>query len=220
MAAIGLSGYLWWNSRATVTPLSPAAWIPLTHYSDSAVSPALSPDGRMLTFIRGRQTFFTPGEIYVKMLPDGEPVHMAHDPRPTIGPAFSPDGSRIAYGTVERRVFGWDTWVAPVLGGEPKLMLPNATGLTWLSPQRVLFSEIQAGRHMGLISATESRGDPRSLYWPEKEFGMVHRSWLSPDGKQVLLAEMGNSWEPCRLIPADGSSPGRKVGPEGGWCTY
>src|SRR5262245_46893190 len=190
MAAIGLSGYLWWNSRATVTPLSPAAWIPLTHYSDSAVSPALSPDGRMLTFIRVRYTFFTPGEIYVKMLPDGEPVPLTRDPRPKISPVFSPDGARIAYGTVDRPTFGWDTYAVSVLGGEPKLLLPNATGLTWLTPQRVMFSEIQpgAGRHMGLISASESRGDPRNLYWPEKEFGMVHRSWLSPDGKQVLLA--------------------------------
>ena len=44
----------------------------LTNFADSATSPALSPDGRMLTFIRGESTFIGPGQIYVKLLPDGD----------------------------------------------------------------------------------------------------------------------------------------------------
>ena len=47
-----------------------AQWVQLTDFADSATSPALSPDGRMLTFIRGPSTFFSPGQIYVKFLPD------------------------------------------------------------------------------------------------------------------------------------------------------
>ena len=41
--------------------------------------------------------------------------------------------------------------------------------------------------------------------------------YLSPDGKWVLLVEMDidHLWEPCRLVPADGSSSGHKVGPLG-----
>jgi Tol biopolymer transport system component len=51
---------------------------------------------------------------------------------------------------------------------------------------------------------------------------MAHRSYLSPDGKWVLLVQMDGDhlWEPCRLVPADGSSPGRQVGPPGGGCTF
>ena len=50
----------------------------LTNFADSATSPALSPDGRMLAFIRGVSTIAGPGQIYVKLLPDGEPVQLTH----------------------------------------------------------------------------------------------------------------------------------------------
>jgi hypothetical protein len=45
-----------------------------------------------------------------------------------MGPAFSPDGVRIAY-TVADPKFHWDTWVVPTLGGEPQPWLRNASGL-------------------------------------------------------------------------------------------
>jgi hypothetical protein len=50
----------------------------------------------MLAFIRGYSPFFGAGQVYVKILPDGEPVH---DNVLKMGPAFSPDGSRVAYTT-------------------------------------------------------------------------------------------------------------------------
>ena len=49
---------------------------------------------------------------------------------------------------------------------------------------------------------------------------MAHRSYLSPDRKQVLVVEMdARSWLPCRLVPFDGSSPGKPVGPAPAQCT-
>ena len=51
---------------------------------------------------------------------------------------------------------------------------------------------------------------------------MAHRSYVSPDGKWVLLVEMDQDhlWAPCRVVPMDGSSPGRQVGPPGAGCTF
>ena len=195
---------------------APSEWVQLTNFTDSATSPAISPDGRMLTFIRGAQTFVGPGQIYVKMLSAGEPVQLTHDSLEKMSPVFSPDGSRIAYTVVPP----FDTWVVPVLGGEPRLMLPNASGLTWIDGQHLLFSEIKSGAHMAVVTASESRAGKRDVYVPPRERGMAHRSYLSPDGKWVLLAEMDNDgWLPCRLVPFDGSSPGRQVGPPGAGCT-
>jgi Tol biopolymer transport system component len=197
-------------------------YVPLTTFADSATSPALSPDGRMLTFIRGESTFYGPGQVYVKLLPDGEPVQLTHDAFDKMDPAFTPDGSRITY-TVFRGA-SWDTWVVPVLGGEARLLLENAEGLTWIArddgPPRLLFSEV-TGRdvQMAIVTATESRADRRVIYMPP-ETGMAHRSRLSPDGTQVLIVEMSySSWLPCRLTPFDGSSPGRAVGPQPAQCT-
>ena len=56
-----------------------------------------------------------------------------------------------------------------MLGGQPTRLLPNASGLTWISDQRVLFSEIKTGLHMGIVTATESRADRREIYFPANE---------------------------------------------------
>ena len=102
----------------------------LTQFTDSAAAPALSPDGRMVAFIRGDNPFLTPDQIYVKMLPNGEPKQVTSDDRPKYGLAFSPDGSEIAYTALDSSGFSTDEVSA--LGGESHLMLKNAAGLVWL----------------------------------------------------------------------------------------
>src|SRR3989441_311433 len=89
-AVIGLYRYL--GHR---TPAGATNWEQLTFFTDSAVYPALSPDGCMLAFIRGDNTFLSRGEIYVKLLPSGDAVQLTHDSLLKLGPVFSLDGSRI-----------------------------------------------------------------------------------------------------------------------------
>ncbi|MBV9180309.1 MAG: PD40 domain-containing protein [Acidobacteria bacterium] len=195
-------------------------WVQLTNFPDSVTQPALSWDGRILAFIRGYSTWVGPGQIYVKLLPDGEPVQLTHDAALKTDPTFSPDGSRIAYTTLDFKDFSWDTVVSPTLGGDPQLLLRNASGLTWIGPKHVMFSEINAGVHMGIVAAEESRLGARQVYSPTDEPAMAHRSYSSPDRKWVLLAEMDKDhyFLPCRLVPMDGGSQGRHVGPLGGSC--
>jgi len=201
----------------------------LTNFADSATSPALSPDGRMLTFIRGESTFIGPGQIYVKLLPDGEPVQLTNDNFTKMSPKFTPDGARIGYSTgIGSRTGGaeatMDIWIVPVLSGQPRRLLTNAEGPTWFldaaGQPRVLFSEM-TGRdsQMSIVSSTESRAEQRNVYVPSTT-GMAHRSHLSPDRKWVLVIEMDRGkWLSCRLTPFDGSSPGKPVGPAPAQCT-
>ncbi len=191
-----------------------AQWTQLTNFTDSVQQPVLSPDGRMLAFLRGSENF-GPGQVYVKLLPDGEPVQLTHDESVKAWPSFSPDGSRVAY-TVAGN--DWQTWVTPVLGSQPQLLLSNASGLGWIDPQHVMFSEIKKGWHFAVVTSTESRTEERDVYVPARETGMAHRSRLSPDGNWVLVVEMDiDGWLPCRLVPFSGGA-GKPIGPPKGGC--
>lgn len=215
--ALAALGFLYWGRKQQRLQQT-GKWEQLTFFTDSAVYPELSPDGRMLTFIRGSDTFLGTGDIYVKLLPSGEPIRLTHDPTAKLSPTFSPDGTRIAYGVVDP----WDIWEVGVMGGEPRLMLRNASSLTWIDGgRRLLFSEIKSGIHMGIVTTDEGRGQSRDVYLPAAERGMAHHSYLSPDGKWVLIVMMDTFGVigQCRVVPFDAKGPEQLVGPVGAKCT-
>jgi eukaryotic-like serine/threonine-protein kinase len=222
VALLLIAAAIWRINSTPPAVTSPSEYIQLTNFTDSATAPSLSPDGRMVTFIRGGEAFLSRGQIYVKLLPNGESVKLTSDAMTKYGPVFTPDGAHIVYtrvGGAGAAVGGgaWDSWSVPALGGEPTRMLPNASGLTWLGEHRVLFSEIRTGLHMGIVTATEGRAESRDIYFPSHERAMAHFSYASPDRESVLIVEMDRTaaFQPCRLVPLAGGSTGRQVGPTG-----
>ena len=215
MVALVVGAIVFWRKNAGVTPLDSSQWVLLTNLSDEIFEPALSPDGRMLAFLRETGGL---AQLYVKLLPDGEPVQLTHDEiKDKLAPAFSPDGSRIAYGTSGHN---WQAWVVPVLGGQPQLLISNATGLSWIDASHVMFSEIKSGVHLAVVTATESRSEQRDVYVPPDENHMAHFSYLSPNHKWVLVAEMGGDSRmiQCQMVPFSGGAA-RFVGTNGS-CDY
>ena len=214
-----LAIYLYVRASRIVAKSDSNKWEQMTFFTDAVVYPALSPDERMLTFIRGKDTFLGPGDVYVKMLPSGEPVQLTHDESLVkLSPTFTPDGTQIVYGTADP----WDTWEVPVLEGQPRLILRNASSLTWIEGgRRLLFSEIKNGLHMGVVTTDEGRGQSRDVYLPVGNRSMAHHSYLSPDGRWVLVVQMNEMAEivQCRVVPFDGSSSQQLVGPAGSSCS-
>jgi serine/threonine protein kinase len=193
-------------------------WEQLTFFPDSAVYPTLSPDGRVLSYIRGGGTFAGPGNLYVQSLPSGDPVQLTHDSLYKLSPAFSPDGARIVYSTIDP----WNTWEVAVLGGESHPFLANSSSLSWIEGgKRLLFSEIKSGVHMAVVTTDESRAQGRDVYVPTGERSMVHHSYLSPDGRWVLAVVMGNDGNllPCRVVSFSGGNEEQTVGPPDAICT-
>ena len=172
----------------------------------------------MVAFLRSGRSFLTSDQIYIKLLPNGAVHRLTDDKRFKYGPAFSPDGSQIAYTVIESDAFA--TYTVSVLGGESHLLLKNAAGLSWLDQNQLLFSEIKSGLHMGIVTGTATRQHFRELYFPPHERGMAHYSQSSPDRKKALVVEMNErgDWANCRLISLEGAFPTRPAGPDGG-CT-
>jgi DNA-binding winged helix-turn-helix (wHTH) protein len=187
----------------------------LTDFTDSALAPALSPDGRMVAFIRGSSSFLTADQIYVKVLPNGEARRLTDDSRLKYNLAFTPDGAQIAYTVLQ--LPNWATYTVSVLGGDSHLFLNNAAGLTWLDQHQLLFSRTSSGQHMGIVTGTATGQEFRELYFPPHERAMAHYSSPSPDHKSALVVEMDEKggWAPCRFISLDGRFDARPIGPQG-----
>jgi hypothetical protein len=123
----------------------------------------------------------------------------------------------------------WSTWTVPVIGGDSRLLLNNASALSWVpgaSPSRVVFSEVDSGIHMAIVTAAEDGTDGRVVYSPVEHDAMAHVSFPSPDRKHLLGAEMEDGWRPCRLVPLERgrqSGPpaeaGALIGPPHGQCS-
>jgi eukaryotic-like serine/threonine-protein kinase len=216
IAAAGLAWYL----RSPKGPVTvPSEFVQLTNFSDYATAPALSKDGRMVAFFRGGGIFLGTGQVYVKLLPDGESKQLTDDPNAKYDPVFTPDGSRVAYTAQSLKERIWATWTVPVLGGPSTRLMPNTAGLSWYGPDRIVFSEVMPGtvKHMGIMTARENRAEERAVYFPNHEGGMAHYSYPSPDQHSILIVEMDRvgTFQRCRVVPMDGSSTGTQVGPEG-----
>ncbi len=217
LAAVALLAWRFGGSHRPVT--SPGEYIQLTNFNEPVTAPALSSDGRMVTFFRGGPYFMGEGQVYVKLLPDGESKQLTSDPKAKYDPVFTPDASRVAYTALAFKDSTFDTWTVPVLGGPPTRLMVNAAGLSWIGPDRVLFSEVMPGSllHMGIVTANESRANERAIYFPAHDRAMAHYSWLSPDRKWVLIVEMNGAteWQRCRVAPMEGNAASVQVGPRG-----
>ncbi|HEY1758192.1 MAG TPA: protein kinase [Bryobacteraceae bacterium] len=216
LAAAGLA----WYFRGPKGPVTvPSEYVQITNFSDYATAPALSRDGRMVAFFRDGASFQGTGQIYVKLLPDGESKRLTDDPNQKYDPVFTPDGSRVAYTVHNLKERTWSTWTVPVLGGPATRLMPNTAGLSWYGNGRIVFSEIMAGTvaHMGIETAREDRGDEHEVYFPDHERAMAHYSYPSPDQHSILIVEMDRqgTFQRCRVVPIEGGSAGTQVGPSG-----
>jgi Tol biopolymer transport system component/tRNA A-37 threonylcarbamoyl transferase component Bud32 len=113
-------GFVWWRGRSAAPPARPTL-TRITFDSGWTTDPALSSDGKLLTYASDRSGGNNL-DIWVQHLGGGDPVRLTNWNSDEMQPDFSPDGSRIVFQSNRQ---GGGIYVVPVLGGEPALVAPK-----------------------------------------------------------------------------------------------
>ena len=177
--------------------------------------PALSKDARFLVFAsdRGGQGNL---DIWLQQIGAREPIQLTSDPADETDPAFSPDGTRIAYRSEKG---GGGIYVVPTLGGDPMLLAPGGRNPRFSPDGRWI--AYWTGQIEGSTTRGSSRafiveaggGQPRAVH-PEMG-AAIYPAW-SPESDRLLVRGYKDSntresydyWS----LPIEGGSPLVKSG--------
>jgi Tol biopolymer transport system component len=215
LTALAGGTYVLVQQRRVQEPTSPESVIPVTSFPGIERSPALSPDGRQIAYVRtvGLNTF----DLYVQMIGAGEPLQLTRTPVLEMSPTWSPDGRFIAF--IRGAGAGKGLYVIPALGGTERLL---TSFFGWdanaLLPQAVDWS--RDGNTIAFVDKT-SGDEPWSVFLVSVDTGQKHRLTtppasffgdagvaFSPDGLTVAFTRMHQlgSGQLAR-VPVTGGDP-------------
>jgi dipeptidyl aminopeptidase/acylaminoacyl peptidase len=189
-------------SQARPDAKPPPHWRLATVYATGRPhSPSVSPDGSMVAFVLSVEGT---NDIYVMPVGGGQARALTSD-RASVAywedssPCWSPDGTRLAYGS------GGDTFVVAVTGG-PALRVGEMTPGAWLDNDRlVVVVERDRTTRLATVSVSDA--------WPQPfgpTGGNVGGVRATGDGRVLAVFWPRDDFSRSDIVVAD---------PEGGWRT-
>lgn len=188
----------WWllSGRAHPPPKEPLTFTPVTTDGRWKNRPHLSPDGKIVAY-----EWVEPGSheshIYVKLLDaDASPVRLTEHPAAEASPAWSPDGSEIAFVRLEENPA---IYVRPWLGGRerPLADIVGPVSSTYFLPalswspdgEWLAFAEKSTADEPARIVRVSLRTQEKQqlTFPPDGALGDLYPKF-SPDGRQLTFA--------------------------------
>jgi eukaryotic-like serine/threonine-protein kinase len=155
----------------------------ITNEPGVEITPALSPDGKMLAYAGGDPSNLT---VFVRQVSGGQAIPLAKG----IAPQWSPDGSKLAYTDSSGGIA-----IVPALGGSPQRLIDRREGgflgsPAWSHDGKFLayVDHVENFDAEGILVANADGSEPRRIMTVKE----VHSLSWSPDDSRLAFV-MGNA---------------------------
>jgi serine/threonine protein kinase/Tol biopolymer transport system component len=203
------AGWFAWRSSSFDEPA--ATITPLTSLAGDERYPTFSPDGGQVAFTwdgeRGENT-----DIYVMPVGAGTPLRLTTDPALDTAPAWSPDGSRVAFLRRDGPRAALYVLTPPLPNSEQKIadVQPSLLGgnelatVSWLADNRhiILAERDPNTRENGIVVVPTDRSAPRRLIWTATSAGTYHFPAVSPTNNSLAYAFCAGEYS-CEVYVID-----------------
>lgn len=205
--ALAAAGAVWFYVARIAPSLPPMKVSRVTSYPGLETEPALSPDGKMVAFVWNGENQDN-RDIYVKLVDEGVPIPLTHDPADDLSPTWSPDGRLIAFR--RQSAGGGGIYLVPSLGGSERKISELVGSVTfksldWSPNAKFLASSEQPSLALPprIFLLAVDTGEKKPL--TSGPFDVCPA--FSPDGESLLFTSMSHLYR----VPVAGGGPRRAI---------
>lgn len=201
---VAAAGFALWRASQKPAAAPEFTLRQITQDAALTITPALSPDGKMLAYASTRAG---DGGLDIWLQPIAEsaqPVRLTRDPADDRSPEFSPDGGQIVFASHRE---GGGVYVVPTFGGEERLLLRGNFFNPGFSPDGRLIAASRDSFAVRTFVVPVNGGEPRQIV---PDFYMAAFMAWSPDGRKILVngnRQQGFSKADWWLVDLAGGKP-------------